>query len=83
MDSNTVLQRSAFFFCLSLPPYLSAHPIELWFTEHFETPIQFIPFVLSGLGLLAVIIVLVWPLRLSCAPGYDVCRLPGQRFRAL
>lgn len=38
-------------------------PLELWLTEHFESPPQVIPFILCGLGLLAVMVVLWRPQR--------------------
>ena len=37
--------------------------VELALEGHTQTPVQWIPFVLSGLGILAVTAVLVWPGR--------------------
>ncbi|MBE0690711.1 MAG: hypothetical protein IH587_11385, partial [Anaerolineae bacterium] len=38
-------------------------PVELWLTEHFQEPIQLIPFVLCGLGLVALGAALFRPSR--------------------
>lgn len=40
-------------------------PIELWFTKHTESPVQFIPFILSGLGILALVTVMIRPMRVT------------------
>ena len=39
--------------------------VELWLAEHTKQPIQFLPFILCGLGLAAVIAVLLRPSRSS------------------
>jgi hypothetical protein len=58
-------------FMLVLACFLCAGTvIELWLTEHTKTPIQFVPFVLCGVGLIALLAVLsrptqrtIWALR--------------------
>lgn len=65
MDSNNILQRLRIFLLLIAAAIFIGTPIELWFTEHFKSPVQFIPFILSGLGLLAVAIALIWTKRSS------------------
>jgi len=37
--------------------------IELVLAEHTQSPVQWLPFVLSGLGLMGVTAVLIWPQR--------------------
>ncbi|MBI3242942.1 MAG: hypothetical protein HYZ49_11680 [Chloroflexi bacterium] len=37
--------------------------IELWLTEHIKEPIQLVPFILSGLGLMVVVAVFLRPGR--------------------
>jgi hypothetical protein len=37
--------------------------VELWLTDHLQTPLQFVPFVLCALGLAALIAVLLRPGR--------------------
>jgi hypothetical protein len=37
--------------------------IELWLTDHLQTPLQFVPFALCGLGLMALAWVLIRPNR--------------------
>jgi hypothetical protein len=39
--------------------------LELWLTEHMESPIQFTPFILCGIGLIAVTLALLLPQRLT------------------
>ena len=36
---------------------------ELWLTDHLQTPIQFVPFVACGLGLMALLLAFVLPNR--------------------
>lgn len=51
-------------FLLGLAGFIFAGvPVELYFTEHTEQPLQFVPFVLSGLGLAAVVVALWRPGR--------------------
>jgi hypothetical protein len=37
--------------------------VELWLTEHYETPLQLVPFALCALGLIALVAVLLRPTR--------------------
>lgn len=63
MSSQTIEHRFRLFM-LSLSAFMAAGTIvELWFAEHRETPIQYIPFILCGLALLAIGAVLLRPRR--------------------
>ncbi|MCA9866849.1 MAG: hypothetical protein KIS95_09340 [Anaerolineae bacterium] len=47
-------------FLLGLAGFIFAGvPVELYFAEHTEQPLQFVPFVLSGLGVVAVLVALL------------------------
>lgn len=44
------------FICLGIP-------VELGFAEHFQEPLQFLPFILCGVGVVAITAVLFYPQR--------------------
>jgi len=63
VSTSSVLQRLRVFL-LSLSGFiLIGTAIELWFTDHTETPLQFIPFILCAIGLAAVALALFHPQR--------------------
>ena len=63
MSSPTIEHRLRLFM-LSLAAFMTAGTVvELWFAGHIETAIQYIPFVLCGLALLAIGAVLLRPRR--------------------
>lgn len=59
MSDRTLLRRLRLFLLALAGLVFLVTPVELWLTEHFGTPIQFIPFVLSALGLVVVLLVLL------------------------
>jgi len=61
MTQEDILSRLRLFL-LGLSAFLCAGTIiELWFDEHTGTPIQLLPFILAGVGLLAAILAIVRP----------------------
>lgn len=63
MDAQTLNSRYRLFL-LGLAGFIFAGvPFELWAAEHTSEPAQYIPFVLSGLALVAVIAALLRPSR--------------------
>lgn len=65
MAPTIVVQRLRIFL-LVLAGWMCAGTIlELWLTEHMESPIQFTPFILCGIGLIAVTLALLLPQRLT------------------
>jgi hypothetical protein len=63
MSSDLILSRlRRFLLVLSALLYVGT-VIELWLTKHMENFVQLIPFVLCGLGFVAVIVVLFYPRR--------------------
>lgn len=63
MNSQQVNQRYRLFLLLLAAFIFVGTVVELWFEEHTESAVQYIPFVLSGLGLVAVTAVLLSPQR--------------------
>lgn len=63
MSEQTLLQRYRLFLFLLTGAIFIGVLVELYFTEHTESLPQWIPFVLSGLGLVALVGVLVRPQR--------------------
>ncbi len=63
MSEQTLLQRYRLFLFLLTGAIFIGVLVELYFTEHTESPLQWIPFVLSGFGLVALVGVLVRPQR--------------------
>lgn len=53
---RTFLLLLSGFICLGIP-------VELWLTEHFQEPLQFIPFILCAVGFVAITAVLFYPQR--------------------
>lgn len=51
--------------------------VELWAAEHYHEPIQILPFVLAGLGLLTILVVLVRPGRAAIRLMQAVMLLNG------
>ncbi|MEW5988163.1 MAG: hypothetical protein AB1791_16160 [Chloroflexota bacterium] len=63
MDADTILfHLRRFLLALAGLLFLGAM-IELSFSEHTENPVQFIPFILCGLGVVAVVAALARPRR--------------------
>lgn len=65
MSSNTILQRLRVFLLALSAFMLVGVVIELVLSEHTEEPVQLIPFILSGLGMLAILAALVRPQRVT------------------
>lgn len=63
MNDSTILRRLRLFLLALAGLVFLVTPVELWLTEHFDTPVQLIPFVLCALGLIAVVLVLLAPRR--------------------
>ncbi len=63
MNAEIVVERlRRFMFSLAGLICLAA-VVKLWLIKHTADPIQFLPFVLCGLGLVAVVVVLLRPQR--------------------
>ena len=62
MDALVLLRLRRFLLILSALLFVGT-VAELWLTNHMEDPVQFIPFVLCGLGLACVVAVLLRPRR--------------------
>ena len=63
MSAEIILSRLRTFL-LALAAFLSIGTlVELAFTKHWESPIQLIPFVLCGLGLIAIALFVLKPMR--------------------
>lgn len=65
MSSNTILQRLRVFLLALSAFMLVGVVIELVLSEHTEEPAQFLPFILCGLGMVAILATLVRPQRLT------------------
>lgn len=63
MNSSTILQRLRLFLLVLAGLTCIGTVIELWLTEHLEGTVQLIPFALSGIGLCAILVVLIRPQR--------------------
>lgn len=63
MNDQTLVQRYRLFL-LGLAAFMCVGTVvELWLTEHFKEPLQFIPFILCGAALSVIVPVLVRPTR--------------------
>lgn len=65
MKSPIIEQRLRFFLLLLAGVMCIITPIELLLLEHHQEPMQMIPFILCGLGLVAVLAVLIRPQRVT------------------
>lgn len=85
MDTSAVLQRLRQFMLLLAGSVFLATPLELLLAEHFQSPAQFIPFVLSVLGLVLVVMALRNPQRglLQALRAVMVLEIAGGAFGAL
>lgn len=63
MSAADVLSRLRRFLLIFSVVLLCGALLELWLIEHMEDPVQFIPFVLCGLGMLAAFAALLRPRR--------------------
>lgn len=63
MSPADILSRLRQFLLLFSVVLLGGALLELWLIEHMEDPVQFVPFVLCGLGALAALAALVRPRR--------------------
>lgn len=63
MTDQSLLQRYRQFLLILAGFIFVGVIVELYFTGHTDTPIQYIPFMLSGLGLVALAAVLIRPQR--------------------
>ena len=60
--SSLIIEHRFRLFMLSLAAVMAVGTVvELWFAEHLETLIQYIPFILCGLAFLAIMAVLLRP----------------------
>ena len=65
MSAEVVLQRLRRFLLILAGLMCLATVVELGFEKHWENPIQVLPFVLCGAGLIAVTLLLAQPTRVS------------------
>ncbi|HLL14611.1 MAG TPA: hypothetical protein VK388_06080 [Pyrinomonadaceae bacterium] len=63
MSPADILSRLRRFLLVFSVVLLGGALLELWLIEHMQDPVQFIPFVLCGLGMLAALGVLLRPRR--------------------
>ena len=63
MNPEVVLRRLRLFLLALSAALLCGAVTELWLVEHTEDPLQLIPFVLCGLGAVALIVALLRPTR--------------------
>ena len=63
MSPAEILSRLRRFLLALSALLLGGAVVELWLVEHTEDPVQFIPFVLCGLGVMAALAVLARPRR--------------------
>jgi len=61
MESQTLIQRYRRFLLLMAAFLFAGTVVELIFQEHTGEPLQLIPFILSGLGIAALVAVLIRP----------------------
>lgn len=61
MDSQKVLQNVRMYLLGIASMAFIVTPVELWLTGHYESALQWIPFVMCGVGLLAIGIVYFRP----------------------
>ena len=65
MNSNDVLRRLRLFLLVLAGLVFAGAVVELVLSEHTETLVQWIPFILSGLGMAAILAALISPQRLT------------------
>lgn len=65
MNSNDVLRRLRLFLLVLAGLVFAGAVVELVLSEHTETLVQWIPFILSGLGIAAILAALFRPQRLT------------------
>lgn len=65
MNSNDVLRRLRLFLLVLAGLVFAGAVVELVLSEHTETLVQWIPFILSGLGIVAILAALISPQRLT------------------
>ena len=65
MNSNDVLRRLRLFLLVLASLVFAGALFELVLSEHTETLVQWIPFILSGLGIAAILAALISPQRLT------------------
>ena len=63
MSSDVVLQRLRVFLLLLAGGLSAGAVVELWAANHTEEPLQWVPFVLCGLSLVAIVAALLRPQR--------------------
>ena len=61
MIKKTVEEEFRFFFLMLSALTFAGAILELWLIEHYESFVQFIPFILSGIGLFLIILMLNSP----------------------
>lgn len=72
MNSNDVLRRLRLFLFVLAGLVFAGAVVELVLTEHTESPVQWIPFILSGLGIAAILAALIRPQRLTLIALWSV-----------
>lgn len=63
MNDTTILQRLRRFLLWLAAGLCVGTIVELWAAEHTEDPIQYLPFLLAGVGLVTILVVLWRPQR--------------------
>ncbi|MCA9910598.1 MAG: hypothetical protein KC519_18205 [Anaerolineae bacterium] len=63
MTDERIVQHLRLIMLLAAGAMFIVTPVELWLTEHFQEPVQLIPFVLCALGILTVGAVVFRPRR--------------------
>jgi hypothetical protein len=63
MSAEIVVERLRRFLLILAGLICAATVVELWLIKHTKDPIQLLPFILCGLGLAAVVVVLLRPQR--------------------
>jgi len=82
MSAEIVVERLRRFLLILAGLICVATVVELWLIKHTEDSIQFLPFVLCGLGLVAIVAVLLRPQRgtLRLLQGIMVLLIIGSGF---
>jgi hypothetical protein len=65
MNSDLVVARLRAFLLWLACGLFAGTVVELWLTEHTESPVQLLPFLLCGIGLIATLVVIFRPGRAS------------------
>jgi len=63
MSAGMIEQRFRWFLLALAGVMCLGTPVELWLQEHTNTAVQFIPFILCGIGLVTILLVLARPTR--------------------